>query len=355
VLNISVELNSDNRKTMPDFGLELGFGKVFSDLMLLADFKNGMWANHRIVPFSKVSLHPASTILHYGAQIFEGLKAYRTAIGDIQLFRPIENLKRLNQSADRLCLPQIEEKDFLEMLTKFISLQKDFVPKTAGSSLYLRPVIFGNDETLGVYPPQSATFMLIASPVGSYYKGGLTPVKILVEQEDIRAAVGGTGAVKAGGNYAASLRATQKAINKSYNQVLWLDAKHKKYIEEVGAMNVFFVIDNTVVTPALTGSILPGITRASCIELLKYKGIKVEEKQISIKDIVSAIKNKTLTESFGTGTAAVVAPIGTIGYQGKDYIIGGNKIGCITQELYDTLTGIQFGNVVDTFGWSYKI
>ena len=342
---------------LPTDASELGFGKTNSAHMLLADFGSGKWHNHRIVPFSAIDLHPFSTILHYGAQVFEGLKVYRAKNSGLRLFRPKENLKRLNNSAARLCLPQIELADFMQMLEEFITLEKDYVPTAKCTSLYLRPCIFGSDDTLGVYPPKTAKFMLVASSVGNYYKGGLKPVKILVETEDIRAAIGGTGHTKAGGNYAASLRATQKAITAGYDQVLWLDAINRRFIEEVGAMNVFFIIDGVAVTPALTGSILPGITRMSCIELLKSKGIKVDERQITINEVVLANKSGRLTEMFGTGTAAVVSPVGTLGYNNKQHVIGNNQIGEITSYLYDTLTGIQFGDskLGDPFNWIYKV
>ncbi len=335
---------------------KLGFGKVFTDHMFVMDYEEGKgWYDARIVPFGRISLHPASTVLHYGAEIFEGLKAYRRADGGVQLFRPTENIKRMNNSAERMCLPLLDEQDALEILTTFVKLEEKWVPKSFGTSLYLRPFMFGNDETLGVHAVKRATFMLIASPSGSYYAEGINPVKIMIESEDVRTVRGGTGYAKCGGNYAASTRAGEKAAQKGYSQVLWLDGVERKYVEEVGAMNVMFKIDGEIVTPLLTGSILPGITRKSCIEVLKAKGYKVRERLLSVDELVNALESGKLEEAWGCGTAAVVSPIGKLAYGDKEYVVGGGKIGEVTQELYDTLTGIQWGKVEDTFGWVHKI
>ena len=335
---------------------KLGFGKHFTDHMFVMDYEMGKgWHNARIVPFGYISIHPASTVLHYGSEIFEGLKVYRTANGNIQMFRPMEIIKRMNDSADRMCLPKIDENDFLEALTTFVKLEERFVPYSFGTSLYLRPYMFGNDETLGVHTVHRATFMIIASPSGSYYAEGINPVKIMIENEDVRAVKGGTGAVKCGGNYAASNRAGEKASKVGYSQVLWLDGVHRKYIEEVGAMNVMFKIDGEIVTPMLTGSILPGITRKSCIEVLKTMGYKVNERLLSVDELIDALENGKLDEAWGTGTAAVVSPIGRFSYNGKEYDVNGGKIGDVTQKLYDTLTGIQWGKLEDTYNWIFKI
>jgi len=346
---------AQNKTVLPEES-SLGFGKVFTDHMFVMDYEMGKgWHNARIVPFGYLSIHPASTVLHYGSEIFEGLKAYRTENGEIRLFRPMENIRRMNASADRMCLPQIDENDFLQALTTFVELEKDFVPHSFGTSLYLRPYMFGNDETLGVHTVHRATFMIIASPSGSYYAEGINPVKILIENEDVRAVKGGTGAVKCGGNYAASNRAGEKASKKGYSQVLWLDGIHRKYIEEVGAMNVMFKINGEIVTPELTGSILPGITRKSCIEVLKSFGYKVSERLISVDELIEALKTGKLEEAWGCGTAAVVSPIGRFFYDGNEYDVNGGKIGEVTQKLYDTLTGIQWGKIEDTYNWIYKI
>ncbi len=334
----------------------LGFGQVFSDHMFRMEYtpEEG-WHNARIVPFENISLHPASTVLHYGAEIFEGLKAYRRADGKVQMFRPIENVRRLNNSAERLCLPQIPEDMAMQALTEFVRLEQDWTPHKKGTSLYLRPFLFGDDRTLGVHTIKRAQFIIIASPVGSYYKEGINPVRIMIESTDVRAVRGGTGYAKCGGNYAASTRAGKKAEEQGYSQVLWLDGVERKYIEEVGAMNVMFKIAGKVVTPKLTGSILPGITRKSCIELLQSEGYTVEERLLSVDELGQALADGTLEEAWGCGTAAVVSPIGELNYLGKKYIINDNKIGPVTQHLYDTLTGIQWGEVEDTFGWTYQI
>ena len=331
---------------------KLGFGRIFTDHMLLWDWddKNG-WHDARIVPFGNIPLHPASTVLHYGAEIFEGLKAYRRADGGIQLFRPIENIRRLNNSAERMCLPQLDEADLLEALTTFVRLEERWVPKSFGTSLYLRPFLFGNDEHLGVHAVHRATFVLIASPSGSYYAEGINPVGIMIESEDVRAVRGGTGYAKCGGNYAASTRAGERAAKKGYSQVLWLDGVERKYIEEVGAMNVMFRIGDEIVTPALSGSILPGITRKSCIEVLRAEGYKVTERLISVDELLTALEDGTLVEAWGCGTAAVVSPIGRFAYGDKVYTVGNGGIGEVTQKLYDMLTGIQWGTRPDPHGW----
>lgn len=342
-------------KEKPDSS-KLGFGKIFTDYMFMMDWNSEKgWYNQRIVPFQNLSIHPASTVLHYGSEIFEGLKAYRTADGSVQLFRPIENIRRMNNSAERLCLPQIPEDMAMEILTTFVKLEQDWTPSAEGTSLYLRPYMFGNDETLGVHAVHNATYIIIASPVGSYYAEGINPVKIMIEDEDVRAVRGGTGYAKCGGNYAASNRAGERAEKKGYSQVLWLDGVERKYIEEVGAMNIMFKINGEIVTPMLSGSILPGITRKSCIEVLKDKGYKVSERLLSIDELADALENGTLEEAWGCGTAAVVSPIGELCYKDKKYSVNNGEIGETTQMLYDTLTGIQWGKLADTYGWTKKI
>ncbi len=331
----------------------LGFGKFFTDHMFIMDYSREKgWYDARIVPFGAFEIHPASTVLHYGSEIFEGLKAYRRADGKVQMFRPIENIRRMNSSAERLCLPQIDEDMAMEILNTFVKCEEDWTPSAPGTSLYLRPFMFGNDETLGVHAVHNARFMIIASPVGSYYKEGINPVKIMIEDQDVRAVRGGTGYAKCGGNYAASNRAGERAEQKGYSQVLWLDGVERKYIEEVGAMNVMFKINGEIVTPALTGSILPGITRKSCIEVLKSEGYNVSERLLSIDELEKAMADGTLEEAWGCGTAAVVSPIGELSYKGKIFTVNEGKIGEVTQHLYDTLTGIQWGKVEDKFGWT---
>lgn len=335
---------------------QLGFGRYFTDHMFIMDYdpKNG-WHDARIVPFANLSLHPAATVFHYGAEIFEGMKAYRRADGTVQLFRPLENVKRMNSSADRLCLPLLNENDALEAIEKFVEIEQSWVPSAPNTSLYLRPFMFGCDEQLGLHSLHNAMFVIIASPVGSYYAAGINPVKIMIETEDVRAVKGGTGYTKCGGNYAASNRAGAKAEQSGYSQVLWLDGVHRKYIEEVGAMNVMFRIGDEIVTPDLSGSILPGITRKSCLEVLRNEGYNVSERRIAVDELVEAMENGTLKEAWGCGTAAVVSPIGELSYNGKKYTVNNFEIGEVTQHLYDTLTGIQWGKIADRYGWTVEI
>ncbi len=348
-------VKSQTLKEKPDPST-LGFGKIFTDHMFIMDYTAGKgWHDARIVPFENLSIHPASTVLHYGSEIFEGLKAYRKADGKVQLFRPMENIRRMNNSAERMCLPLLDEQDALEALTKFVEVEKDWTPNAPGTSLYLRPFMFGNDESLGVHASQHVKFIIIASPVGSYYKEGINPVKIMIEDEDVRAVRGGTGFAKCGGNYAASTRAGERAEQKGYSQVLWLDGVERKYIEEVGAMNVMFKINGEIVTPMLSGSILPGITRKSCLEVLRKEGYNVSERLLSVDELSKAMDDGSLEEAWGCGTAAVVSPIGELCYKDKKSVINNGEIGPVTQHLYDVLTGIQWGKIDDEFGWTYPI
>ena len=343
-------------KERPTDESKLGFGRIFTDHMFLMDYSADKgWFNARIVPFGPIPTHPASTVFHYGAEIFEGMKAYRAEDGSIRLFRPLENVKRLNNSAERLCLPQIDEEGCLDILNTLVELEKDWVPHSEGTSLYLRPFLYGNDPHLGVHAVSNAVFAVICSPVGAYYATGLNPVSIAIESQDVRAVRGGTGYAKCGGNYAASLRAGKRAEEKGYAQVLWLDGVERKYIEEVGAMNVMFKIGGKIITPELTGSVLPGITRKSSIELLRSWGYEVEERLFSVDELFDAVENGTLEEAWGTGTAAVVSPIGHLFYNGKEYTISDNKIGALTQKLYNELTAIQWGKAEDKLGWSVKV
>ncbi|NLH00663.1 MAG: branched-chain amino acid aminotransferase [Clostridiales bacterium] len=332
------------------------FGKYFSDHMFLMNYDEGKgWHDPRVVPFSNFELSPAAVVFHYAQEIFEGLKAYRSPNGDVLLFRPEENARRLNSSADRLCIPQVPEELFLAGLKTLIQVDKDWVPSAPDTSLYIRPFIIATAPQLGVHASSSYLFSIILSPVGSYYAEGLNPVRIMIESSDVRAVRGGTGYTKCGGNYAASIRAGQRAEEKGYSQVLWLDGITRRNIEEVGRMNVMFKIGGKIITPALTGSVLPGITRKSCIELLKSWGQEVEEREFSVDELIASAKNWTLEEAWGTGTAAVISPIGEIAFEGTDYQIGEGKIGPLTQKLYDTLTGIQWGKTEDKFGWSLKV
>lgn len=343
-------------KEKPQDESTLGFGRIFTDHMFLADYSEGVgWHDARIVPFGNLSLSPAASVLHYGTEIFEGMKAYRTANGEIRLFRPLENVRRMNRSAERLCLPEVDEDFMLHALDMLVDIERDWVPHSIGTSLYIRPFMYGADPHLGVHAVHDATLCIICSPVGAYYAEGLNPVKIAIEHEDVRAVRGGTGYAKCGGNYAASLRAGKRAAEKGYTQVLWLDGVSRKYIEEVGSMNVMFKIGGRIVTPALTGSVLPGITRKSCIELLRSWGYEVEERLLSVDELIAAARDGSLEEAFGTGTAAVVSPIGKLAYEGEEYTVGNGGIGGVTQRLYDTLTGIQWGTRPDDFGWCHTV
>jgi branched-chain amino acid aminotransferase len=336
-------------KEKPDFS-KLGFGKYFTDHMIVSDYADGQWGELKILPYERFSVAPCMTSLHYGQGIFEGLKAYRAVNGKISLFRPLDNLNRMNQSAQRLCMPEINTTVVLEALKELLRIEADWVPSLPGTSLYIRPTMIATEEVLGVHPSKTYKFFIILSPVGSYYANGLAPTKILVEEQYVRAPIGGTGEAKCMGNYAASLLAGQRANSKDYDQALWLDVNHK-YVEEVGAMNIFFVINGVVKTPSLVGSILPGITRDSVLKLLKKNGIKTEETRISISEVYKAYRNGTLTEVFGSGTAAVISPVGVLGYKGRTLVVNRNEIGPISKLLYDELTGIQYGKVNDEFGW----
>ena len=355
MLNIKYELVA-NRKEKPDFN-KLGFGKYFTDHMFIMDYNEGMgWHDARVVPYQNLSIDPACMVFHYAQEMFEGLKAYRTPTGEIQLFRPDKNIERMNNTNERLCIPKIDPADALEAIKALVSVEAEWVPNVEGTSLYIRPFIIATDVQLGVHPSKSYKFMIILSPVGAYYAEGIKPVKIFVEREYVRAVRGGTGFAKIGGNYAASLIGQEKAEKMGYSQVLWLDGIEHKYIDEVGAMNVFFVIDGVVVTPALNeGNILPGVTRASCIKLLTSMGYKVEERKLAIDEVVEAYKAGKLNEAFGTGTAAVVSPMGLLDDGENKMVINNGEIGEIAQKLYDTLTGIQWGKREDSFGWIVKV
>ena len=337
-------------------GPDIPFGVITTDHMFLMnyDLENG-WHDGRIVPYGPFQLDPACMVLHYAQEIFEGMKAYRDAEGQIRLFRPEENFKRMNNSAARMSIPPVDVDYCVEAVKQLVTLDKDWVPSAPNTSLYIRPFIFATDKHVGVHASHTYQFCILLSPVGPYYATGLAPVSIMIEEEDVRAVRGGTGFTKCGGNYAASLRAGERAESKGYSQVLWLDGVEQKYIEEVGSMNVLFKIAGKIVTPAINGSILPGITRKSCLQLLRDKGYEVEERKISVEELIAAAKDGTLEEAFGSGTAAVVSPIGSLAYKGETYEISGGEIGPVAQDLYDTLTGIQWGRIDDPYGWSHVI
>ena len=348
-------IRAEKLKEKPADQSKLGFGKIFTDYMLTMRYKNGAWDEPRIEPYGPVAFDLATTVFHYAQGIFEGLKAFRNEAGEVRVFRPEENFKRMNRSAERMCIPQIDEKKVLEGMFELLRLEKDWIPTASGTALYIRPSIIATNVALGVHASSEYLFFIILSPVGSYYAHGLAPTRLLVEDYYTRATVGGTGEAKCIANYAVSLKAGEEAEKKGFDQVLWLDANEKKYVEEVGSMNMFFVIDGEVVTPELVGSILPGITRKSSIELLRAHGYKVSERRVSIDEVIEAQKNGKLNEAFGTGTAAVISPVGMMEYKGTDYVVNGGEMGEITKWLYDTITGIQTGRLPDPFGWVVKL
>ncbi|MBR3848269.1 MAG: branched-chain amino acid aminotransferase [Oscillospiraceae bacterium] len=343
-------------KARPADESKLGFGKVFTDHMFMMNYTEGKgWHDGRIVPYEKLSLDPSAMVFHYGQEMFEGLKAYRGKDGKARLFRPDMNAKRTNATNKRLCIPELPEELFVEACKAVVKVDEDWIPTAPGTSLYIRPFIIATDEFLGVAPSKTYLFIIILSPSGAYYASGLAPVGIWIEDDYVRAVKGGMGFAKTGGNYAASLRAQEKAEALGYTQVLWLDGIHHEYIDEVGAMNVFFLIDGELITPQLEGNILPGVTRDSVINLARHMGIKVSERRLSIKEVCAAADSGKLQEAFGSGTAAVISPMGELNVEGKKIIINDGKIGELSQKLYDTLTGIQWGKIEDEFGWSVEI
>lgn len=349
-MKISVEKTKNPKKKPPSD--HLVFGSTFSDHMFICDYAPAKgWHDARIIPYQNLSLPPSIMTIHYGQSIFEGLKAYKTADKKVNLFRPIENIRRLNASCKRMCIPPIDEQFGVDAIKALVDIDRDWIPEEPDTSLYIRPFIFATDPYLGVRSSETYSFVIITGPVGAYYKEGMNPVKIYVESNYVRAVVGGLGEAKAAANYAASLKAQVEAKEKGYSQVLWLDGVEKKYIEEVGTMNVFFIIGDEVVTPQLTGSILPGITRKSSVELLKSWGYKMNERRISIDEVFNAHEKGLLKEVFGTGTAAVISPVGELNWNGKKAIINNGEIGPVSRRLYDTMTGIQYGKLPDTFGW----
>ncbi len=331
---------------------DLKFGIYFSDHMFVANYKDGKWDNGEIMPYGKMEFEPAMCTFHYAQACFEGLKAFRNKSGGFNLFRPEKNAARLNFSGNRLCIPEIDANFQVEAMKELVKTDNRFIPQERGQSLYLRPFVFGTSNFLGVQASPEYKFIIITSPVGAYYASGLAPVKILVTDKYVRAVRGGLGNTKAAANYAASLYAGMNAKEQGFAQVLWLDGVDLKYVDEVGAMNIMFVIDDEIVTPTLEqGSILPGITRMSVLELAKDMGMKVSERRISIQEIMEAHKNGRLKECFGTGTAAVISPVGQLTYNGEDMIINDNRIGPVSQKFYDTITGIQYGEIEDRKNW----
>jgi branched-chain amino acid aminotransferase len=331
---------------------QLGFGKLFTDRMLLIEWKAGTgWCDARIEPYGPFKLDPACMVFHYAQEIFEGLKAYKWADGRVALFRPEMNAHRFKLSATRMCMPDVPEELFLKGIEQLVALEKEWIPTSAGTSLYIRPTMIAVEPALGVKPSDHYYFYVILSPVGAYYAAGFKPVNILVEDRYVRAVAGGTGEAKTGGNYASSLMAAQEAKKKGFDQVLWLDGRERRYIEEVGAMNMFFAYGKKIVTAPLTGSILPGITRDSVLKLAPTLGYQVEERQIDVNELMADIRAGKVSEAFGSGTAAVITPVGKLCYKDECIQLSAGKVGEITQNLYDTLTGIQTGKLNDEFGW----
>ncbi len=331
---------------------KLSFGRQFTDRMLLVEWKADQgWCDARIQPYAPFVLDPSCLVFHYAQEIFEGLKAYKWADGRIALFRPEMNARRFNQSADRLCMPDVPEELFLSGIEKLLSLEKEWIPGAPGTSLYIRPAMIAVEPVLGVKPSSHYYFFVILSPVGAYYSAGFNPVSIMVEDHYVRAIPGGTGEAKTCGNYASSLKGALEAKNKGYDQVLWLDGREQRYVEEVGSMNMFFVYGDPIVTAALNGSILSGITRDSILKLAVALGYRVEERSIEINDLMADIRSGKVTEAFGSGTAAVVSPVGKLCFKDEVVQLSGGTVGAITQKLYDTLTGIQTGKIKDEFGW----
>lgn len=335
---------------------DLSFGKVFTDHMFLMDATADQgWHNPRVVPYGPLSLDPSAAVLHYSQEIFEGLKAYRSPRDTILLFRPDKNAARLNRSAARMCMPAVDEAMFLNALKTVVATDRDWVPRAAGTSLYIRPAMIATEPFLGVRPAQTYSFFIILCPVGAYYAEGFNPVRILVEDHYVRAVKGGTGEAKTGGNYASSLASAEEAHHKGYSQVLWLDGVERKYIEEVGSMNIAFVIDNEFVTPTLSGSILDGVTRDTTMQLAKDWGIRVVERPITVDEVFTAGHNGRLQEAFGMGTAAVISPVSELAYKGEKLTISNGKVGPLAQRLFDEISDIQRGLKPDPHGWVVEI
>jgi branched-chain amino acid aminotransferase len=355
-MNISQELIA-KEKLKPLFAdpLNLPFGRNFTDYMFSMDHSGSGWQNPRIKPHQPLVLQPSANVFHYSQEVFEGQKAYKSKKNEILLFRPRENAGRLNRSLQRLCMPEIPEDMFLEAECELLKLEERWVPSQKGASLYIRPTVIGTEAALGIKASSEYLFFIILSPVGAYFKEGFNPVSLWVSDTYSRAGNGGTGEAKTGGNYAGSLLATREATQKGYSQVLWLDAGEHRYVEEVGAMNIFFVLDGKLVTPALGGTILHGITRKSVLELAPELGIPVVERRIAIEEVIDGIHDGKLTEIFGAGTAAVISPVGKIAFGGRDHVVNDNRTGPWAEKFFATLTGIQYGDVADKHGWVYKV
>jgi len=335
---------------------DLTFGTVFTDHMFLSDFQEEKgWYDPRVEPYGPLVLDPASAVLHYAQAVFDGLKAFRGRDGKIRLFRPQKHVERLNNSARRMCIPPLDPELALRSLTTLVDVDRDWVPSMVGTSLYIRPTIVATEPFLGVRPAKQYVYYVILSPVGAYYPEGMNPVKILTEEHHVRAVEGGVGGAKTGANYAASLYAAEEAKHKGYTQVLWLDGRHRRYIDEVGTMNIMVRMGDEVITPPLAGSILAGVTRDSVITLLRDWGYAVVERQLAIDEVMAAADQGTLREMWGTGTAAVISPVGELAFKDRRVAISGGRIGELTQKLYDTIVGIQYGTAPDPHGWTVEV
>ncbi|MBR9977311.1 MAG: branched-chain amino acid aminotransferase [Bacteroidetes bacterium] len=349
--NLNITRTGQSRLDSIDYG-NLGFGKYFSDHMFVLDYADDTWGEPRIEPYGPMDIEPANCTLHYGQTIFEGMKAYRSAKGGINLFRPYMNAKRLNRSAAAVCIPAMDEETFVDGIRELVKFDHAFIPRERGHSLYIRPFTFGTGNFLGVHASSTYRFMIITSPVASYYPEGLNPVRIKVDEEHIRAVRGGLGQAKTAANYAASLYAGMQAKSEGFAQVLFLEAVSRQFVDEIGAMNIMFIIDDELITPPLSqGSILPGVTRDSVLHLARDWGMKVSERSIGIDEIAEAHRDGRLQESFGTGTAAVISPVGEFVYRGESLVINERRIGPFAQRFYDTITGIQYGEIDDPYGW----
>jgi branched-chain amino acid aminotransferase len=348
--NIAITRNPRPAAPPPDDSLT--FGNVFSDHMFLMEYHEGKgWHDPRVVPYAQFSLDPATCVLHYGQGIFDGLKAFRGQDGHVRLFRLPDHARRLNRSAHYLCIPELDPAMVEESIRALVEIDEHWVPKKPGTSLYIRPTVIATEKFLGVHPSHSYLYFVIIGPVGAYYKEGMNPVRILASDQHVRAVKGGLGAAKTMANYAASLYGAEEAQKAGYTQVLWLDALEHKYLDEVGTMNIMVKIGDEIVTPPLGGAILDGITRRSVLQLLRDWGMKVSERPVSIDEVLSAAKADRL-EMWGTGTAAVISPVGELGYKGEKYVINGGRTGELTQKLYDTIVGIQYGTAPDPYGWA---
>jgi len=351
-LKISTSRVSESRLAKVDLS-NIPFGKVYTDHMFMADYRDGEWKHLRILPYGYIPISPATPALHYGQSIFEGMKAYPSEKGkEALVFRPLDNWKRMNISAERMCMPVIPEELFMESLAALIDLDRAWIPETEGSSLYIRPFMFSADEYIGIRPSLDFTFMIILSPVGPYYS---TPVKVKIETHYTRAVEGGTGFAKAGGNYGGAIYPAKLAQDQGYHQLIWTDGKTHEYVEESGTMNVMFVINNVLATPALSDSILAGITRKSVLELARHWGMQVEERKISVKELVSALEQGKVQEAFGAGTAATIAHIELIGHEGKNYELPKIEKRQFSNKVYTELESIKRGKSPDPFGWIYRI